>query len=207
MKHKKPVTNKVLLANRANAQKSTGPRNTDAVKQNARKHGLLSTNLHFKNEEEKEAFQELVKELEDEQKSAGPLERVLVEDAAISIWKLRTTNGWDIVELINRRKAAKAVLKTLGENYDDEQLRLLTGWDERQSAATRGWDCQELVIRTGTRSTEQEDEPPRGANSRLRVSPENGDERVELRIVTLDLFKLRPYGLLGRDPPFPQVSL
>jgi len=193
MKPKKTVTDKVLMANRANAQKSSGPRNTDAVKHNAHKHGLLSKNLHFESDEEKEAFQQLLKELEEEQKPAGLFDRVLVEDAALSIWKLRTINGWDIMELINRRKAAKAVLKTLEENYDNEQLQLFTGWDEKRSAATRGWDCQELIIKTATRNVEQEDKSLGGVNSKA------GQVQIEAKLTTsLDAI-LRYQAAIKRD--------
>jgi hypothetical protein len=163
------------------------------VKQNARKHGLLSKNLHFEDEEDKETFQQLLTELGDEQGAEGPLEWALVEEAAISIWKLRTTNGWDIAELINRRKAAKAVLKALGDNYEDDQFQLFTGEYEKQSAATRGWDCQELVIRTGTRNVAEEDQPLSGANSKA------GHVQIEAKLAaSLDTI-LRYQAAIKRD--------
>jgi hypothetical protein len=193
MKTKKTVTQKVLLANRANARKSTGPRNTAAVTQNARKHGLLSKNLQFKNDEDAEAFRELLEELDDEQKPAGPMERTLLEDAAISIWKLRATTGWDIAELTNRRKAAKAVLRTVGENWDDEQLQLFTDVDEKASAARRGWDCHELIIRTGMRNAEEEESIVNGANSKA------GHVQIEAKLTSSLESILRYQGATRRD--------
>ena len=52
MKIKKTVTEKVIAANRGNSQKSTGPHNVEAVKENALKHGLLARRIVFTNEEE-----------------------------------------------------------------------------------------------------------------------------------------------------------
>jgi len=140
MKVKKTITARVLAANKMNAQKSTGPQNTDAVKQNARTHGLLSKNLFFQSDEEKREFEEIFEDLQAEQHASGLLERTLVEETAISIWKLRATDGWDIRELANRRSAAKAVLQSVTENNEDEHL-LLNSYAGQ--AVQRGWDCQE----------------------------------------------------------------
>jgi hypothetical protein len=156
MKSKKTMTERALLANRTNAQKSTGPRNTAAVAQNARTHGLLSKNLRFENEEDRNAFQELHKEMAGEQKPAGPIERILLEEAAVSIWKLRMTNGWDVAELMNRRRAARAVIKKLEENGGDDQLQLFSAFDDEKAALRHGWHCQELVIRSGTKNVEND---------------------------------------------------
>jgi hypothetical protein len=93
----------------------------------------------------------------DEQKPAGPLERTLLEDTAISIWKLRRTDGWDFEELVNGRKAAKTVLKKLSEGGGVEDVQLFGEGEARQSAALRGWICQELAIRTSTKNLEVED--------------------------------------------------
>jgi len=59
-------------------------------------------------------------------------------------------------ELEHRRKAAAAIVRTLAENHDGEQLPLFTQRDGSHSAVQFGWDCQELVVRTGTRKSEQE---------------------------------------------------
>jgi hypothetical protein len=53
---------------------------------------------------------------------------------------------------------SKAILKTVADNYDGEQLPLFDQADASGSAAQLGWVCQELVVRTGTRNSEQERE-------------------------------------------------
>ena len=121
MKVKKSMTEKVIAANRANAHKTAGPRNTEAVRQNAVKHGLLAKHLIFGDEEEKNAFNSLLH---------GPRTRVLprrtnraaalVEEVAICLWKLQTANDWEIQELGHRRQAAKAILRAVAENHCEE---------------------------------------------------------------------------------------
>ena len=157
MKIKKSVTGKVIAANQANAHKTAGPRNTKAVSQNARKHGLLAKHLPFKNAEEEEEFNRLQAELDDEYQPCGQTERALVEEIAICLWKLQLLNGWELQEITNRRKAAKAILRAVAENYDEEPLPLFTKGDGSRSAAQLGWHCQELIVRTGTRNYEQDE--------------------------------------------------
>lgn len=193
MKQRKTVTDKVLAANRANARKSTGPLNTNAVKHNAIKHGLLAQNLLFKSDEEKGEFEELLGDLMVEQKSAGPLERILVEDAAVSIWKLRTTNGWDLQELANRRKAGRAVLETVAEHQEENQLQLFSRWNgENSAAARRGWDCEELVVRTGTRNAETDE--TLGQHSKA-----TGHVQIEAKLTTSLDAVLRYQAAIRRD--------
>ena len=73
----KAMTEKACAANRANAQKSTGPRDTAASSQNARKHGLLSKYLHFETDEERQEFEELLLQLEEEHQPVGVTETLL----------------------------------------------------------------------------------------------------------------------------------
>jgi len=157
MKIKKTVTGKVIAANRANARNGTGPRNTQAVRQNAVTHGLLTKRLVFQDEEEKKEYNTLLDELETEYQASGRTEWALVEEIAICLWKLQILNGWEVQEITNRRKAAKAILRAVAENYDEEQLPLFTKGDGSRSAARLGWDCQELIVRTGTRNSEQDE--------------------------------------------------
>jgi hypothetical protein len=92
MKAKKTVTEKVIAANRANAKKTIGPRNTKTVSQNALKHGLLAKHLLFQNEEEKTEFSTLLDELDDDYQPVGRTQRALVEEVAVCLWKLQTAN-------------------------------------------------------------------------------------------------------------------
>jgi hypothetical protein len=73
------------------------------------------------------------------------------------LWRLGLLDGWATQELANRRGAARAIVKAVAENYTDQQLALFTQGDGSRSAAGLGWDCQELIIRTGSSSGEQED--------------------------------------------------
>ena len=194
MKIKKTVTRKVIAANRANAQKGTGPRNTQAVRQNAATHGLLTKRLVFQDEEEKKEYNTLLDELETEYQASGRTEWALVEEIAICLWKLQILNGWEVQEITNRRKAAKAILRAVTENYCEEQLPLFTKGDGSRSAAQLGWDCQELIVRTGTRNSEQENESPSGD-----TKGKAGHVQIEAKLNTsLDTI-LRYQAALKRD--------
>jgi hypothetical protein len=121
-----------------------------------RRHGLLSRLLVFQTEEEKEEFNTLLAELHDEYRPIGQTNQELVEEAAVIFWKLPIANSWEMQELANQRKASGAILRSLAENYDGEQLPLFDEPDGSPSAARLGWDCQELIVRTGTRNCSQE---------------------------------------------------
>ena len=90
----KRVTEKQLAANRANAQRSTGPRTPegrDAVRYNALKHGILSQSLipeAMAPYESREEFEELHATLRDEFAPANSVEELLVEQIATSFWRL-----------------------------------------------------------------------------------------------------------------------
>ena len=157
MKIRKTVTEKVIAANQRNSRKSHGPRNTDAVKENARKHGVLAKHLTFKSAEEEAEFEALRNEFTAEYQPSGATERALVEEACVCLWRLGILDGWATQALANRRGAARAIVQAVAENYTDEQLALFTQGDGSRSAAGLGWDCQELIIRTGSRNAEQED--------------------------------------------------
>ena len=89
MKIKKTVTEKVIAANRANAQKGTGPANCNFVSQNARQHSLLSKQLIFQTEEEKQEFNTLLDDLYDEWQPIGRTKRALVEEEAVVLCATR----------------------------------------------------------------------------------------------------------------------
>ena len=194
MKIKKTVTGKVIAASRANAQKGTGPRNTQAVRQNAATHGLLTKRLVFQDEEEKKEYNTLLDELETEYQASGRTEWALVEEIAICLWKLQILNGWEVQEITNRRKAAKAILRAVAENYDEEQLPLFTKGDGSRSGAQLGWDCQELIVRSGTRNSEQAD-----ANSSWDKTDKSGHVQIEAKLNTSMDSILRYEAALKRD--------
>src|ERR1022692_2197630 len=90
MKIKKTVSEKVFAANRRNAHKSTGPRDVSAVRYNATKHGLLMKQLKFLNQDDAEEFKALVEELEKDFAPKGAVQYMLLEEIAVTWWKLRT---------------------------------------------------------------------------------------------------------------------
>jgi hypothetical protein len=150
--------------------------------------------LQFRNEEEKMEFGNLLEELENEHQPAGRTERVLIEEIAVCVWKLGTANGWEIQELANGRKASKAILKTVADNYDGEQLPLFDQADASGSAAQLGWVCQELVVRTGTRNSELESESSSGdKNGKI------GHVQIEAKLHTSVETILRYQAALKRD--------
>ena len=82
-------------ANRQNAQKSTGPRTTEGKNRsrwNALTHGLLAQSVVLPDCEELESpeqFQELLTDLTYELNPLGIREGMLVEQIAVSYWRLR----------------------------------------------------------------------------------------------------------------------
>jgi len=79
MKIKKTVSDKVIAANRKNGKETKGPIDVDAVAQNARKHGLASKRLVFRDEEERREFDALVDDLTDEYQPVGRTGLELIE--------------------------------------------------------------------------------------------------------------------------------
>jgi len=78
-------------ANRRNAQHSTGPRTPEgraAVSLNALRHGLSAETSVLPGEDPSE-FQQLLDAFFDEHQPAGPTQTLLVEQMAISAWRLR----------------------------------------------------------------------------------------------------------------------
>lgn len=193
MKIKKTVTEKVVAANQANGRQGTGPKNTRTVKLNAVKHSLLANHLVFRDEQEKTEFNNLLAELEDEYQPEGPTYRALVEEIAICLWKLQVLYGWEVEEITNRREAAKAILRAVTERYDEDQLSLFTNGDGSHSAARLGWDCQELIVRTGTRNSEQDKSLPKDTTDK------SGQVQIEAKLTTsLDTI-LRYEAAIKRD--------
>lgn len=88
-------TEKQIVANRQNAQKSTGAKTEDGkaiVKLNAVKHGILSDAVVIpkgEGQERKEAYLRLYNGLWDYFKPDGAMEDALVEQIAVTLWRKR----------------------------------------------------------------------------------------------------------------------
>jgi selenocysteine-specific translation elongation factor len=156
MKSKRTMTDEAIAASQNNGKKNKGRDDSSHVSQHARKHGLTSKRLVFDTEEERQEFEALLDDLTDEYQPVGRTAIELVDKAAVAFWNGAKESGLEVQELAQRRKGAAAILTTLAANYDGEQLPLFTGPDGSQSAAQFGWDCQELVVRTGTSKSQEE---------------------------------------------------
>lgn len=84
----KPELPANVEANKANALKSTGPKNTKLTRLNAVKHGLLSNEVLMKGEDG-EALAALGERMRQELSPQGELENILVDRIVSSIWRLR----------------------------------------------------------------------------------------------------------------------
>jgi hypothetical protein len=84
----KMASQRQVMANRSNAQKSTGPKNTSLTKLNALKHGILSKEVLLKGEK-KSDLEELGRKLRQELSPQGELELFLVDRIVSSIWRLK----------------------------------------------------------------------------------------------------------------------
>ena len=113
------ATNKQKAANRANAQKSTGPKSEagkSVARMNANKHGLTAKTIVIGDEDPK-AFDALRAQLEAEFNPRPGLEADLVERLAINIWRMRRMPVFEaaIIALVCERAASK---KRQGDDSD-----------------------------------------------------------------------------------------
>jgi hypothetical protein len=91
------TTDKQIEANRANAQKSTGPRTeTGKAKSryNATKHGLTGQQIVLDGEDP-DAFEEMKADLFQTFDPVGPAEERLVASLAQNLWRLHRAPGWE----------------------------------------------------------------------------------------------------------------
>jgi hypothetical protein len=194
MRIRKTVTDKVVAANRTNASNSKGPRNTQRVRLNALTHGLLAKHLIFEDEEAKAEFNALLGEFELEYHPFGRTEAALVEEIAVCFWKLELANGWEQAEIANRRKASKAILRSVAANCEDKPLPMFVNDDGSRSPAELGWECRELIVRTGSTSSEQE-QTSGGEDSTAK----SGNVQIEAKLNTSIDSVLRYSAAIKRD--------
>jgi hypothetical protein len=153
MKTKRTVTQRVLAANRANGKHNPGPRNPQNTQDNAITHGLLAKKLVFRNDDEKQSYDALAAELADHHQPFGPTERLLVSEMAISWWRLQELYGWESLEVSNRTNAAAAIVQGLREDGTAQELPLF-------AATQQGWSAQEMIVRSGSRSSTEDETLP-----------------------------------------------
>jgi hypothetical protein len=181
MKVNKNVSDKVIAANRANGRKSTGPRDSSASKMNAVKHGLLSKRLLL-NEEEEAEFRQLVKDLELEFEPETALQEMVLQEAATCWWKLQRTHRWEMQQFENRRRSSEMIFRTLEAECEHDDLSHIDRGEELAKCVQLGWECQELVVRSGNRGQELKREVSAGASASDKQR--GGHFLVEARIST-----------------------
>jgi len=82
------LTSKLKVkVNRANALKSTGPRDTALTRFNALKHGLTAKQLVIASYENAEDYEMLLEELRKDFQPATAVEAILIEQMATSLWR------------------------------------------------------------------------------------------------------------------------
>lgn len=114
------VSEKQLIANRANALKSTGAKTAEGKRnssQNATRHGILSNTVVLETES-RSRFQTLMEAFEQEFNPQTPTERALVENMVVARW--RTLRIW--------------ALDTAGMSYE---IRQHLDHNDEQDAPTR----------------------------------------------------------------------
>src|SRR5215210_1681738 len=97
------------LANRTNAQSSTGPRTSEGkavVRLNAVAHGMASKSIVLPHESQEE-YDAVRQSLIDDHKPASENERLLVERLAQAHWRLQRCYGVERAFLENRIAAAQ----------------------------------------------------------------------------------------------------
>lgn len=122
------ISQKQLIANRANAQKSTGPRTVPGKQissRNAVKHGLYSRDTVINSPHLKESqieYDELLQGLTNELKPEGAFQRQLVHTIANCLWRQRRAINAETAHL-NRELKTQSELFTpifLEESFNDE---------------------------------------------------------------------------------------
>ncbi len=143
MKHKKNVSDAVRAANRANAQSSTGPR-TERGKShsshNALRHGLLARKVEFDTDEQRTEFLELRQRCKTELHPKRLIEKFIVEEIAILLWKLGIVESLEVRELLRRQELPDNV----GSIFHKDLELPISDYD---LPLDRGWDCERMVVR------------------------------------------------------------
>ena len=159
MNRKKTMTPAALEANRQNARKSTGPRDPAAVKFNSVKNGFTSKSLFFEDEKERKLYEEFSSSLRQNLQPRDFLQEMLVEDAAVSWWKLRLIDGL----LVEQIRSRAGVSMEVYNSYLEARRRYEgpTGAPAGlQQMVGSGWECQQVVLSTG--GSEQRKESTEG---------------------------------------------
>jgi hypothetical protein len=116
-----------IVANRENAHRSTGPQSAEgkaAVSRNAVRHGLTSVNIALQ-DEDREQFNQLVRETSTDLRPRTNLEHTLVEQVAYAEWRLLRIAAWE-TQIINAAVAGETApcMTLFGKSPDEALARL-----------------------------------------------------------------------------------
>ena len=95
--NKKPLSDRQLAANRANAQKSTGPKTEagkNTARENAIKHGMTASRVLLPHESE-DAYLERLEGLRESWQPEGAQEEMLVEQIAAAYRRIERSRIWE----------------------------------------------------------------------------------------------------------------
>jgi hypothetical protein len=143
MKHKKTVTQAVRTANLTNAQASTGPRTKQGKSNsscNALQHSILAKKVMLETDEQRAEFRDLLQSCNADLVPEGFVEKFLVEEIAILLWKLGIAGGLEAKELLRRQDLSDDLD---GIFHKDLELPI-RDWD---LPLDRGWDCDRIIVR------------------------------------------------------------
>ncbi len=117
------VSEAQLRSNRENAQKSTGPKDTNNTRFNALKHGLLSQKTwKIMSGDEKEMFEALKLEIMEEfQRPLTIIDKILVEKFLISYWRVRRAQE---IQTIYMKRTEHGCIKN---DFDEDNIGHLLG--------------------------------------------------------------------------------
>ena len=136
----------------------------------------------------------LVDDLEADHQPLGRTEQALVEEIAVCLWKMQKINGLEQKEITMRSEASKAILRSVAANCEDKPLPLFVNDDGSRSPAELGWECRELIVQTGSTSSEQE-QMHGGEDSTAK----SGKVQIEARLNTSIDSILRYSAAIKRD--------
>ena len=126
-------------ANRRNAKRSTGPKDTRRTRLNAQKHGLLSKEAIIKNGAHKEDQHELNSLLEaywEYFRPEGVMEENLVDEIVSCVWRKRRALRWEALIMAQspfRGQLLESILR-YQTTIDRQKYRALNQLGELQAA-------------------------------------------------------------------------
>jgi hypothetical protein len=151
MKISKTVTDKVIDANRKNARKSPGPKNSSFIKHNAYKHGLAAKLIVFDDPTEEAEFNVFMTELAKDLNASGMLQQMLVTEICACWWRLQIAMSLEGEDLRNWQSASRQLLKTLAAHSEGEGVSVLSPESDNDKALEGLlWDCRDVVLRAGS---------------------------------------------------------